>query len=1184
MDLTYFNPGLQDETSFRANFVARQATLGFLLRQLRLTAPGQPARHHLIVAPRGYGKTSLLRRIALAVRDEPELAQNFVALRFREEQHNVISLDVFWRNCLESLLEAREDEHAPEAEIAALEAAWSSHTPRQALSREDQDGHPAWSALQSHCEQLGRRPLLLVDNLDTLLAGLSNQHQWALRKHLQSEDGPMLLAAASRYPESTHDPAAAFYEFFRIQTLDRLDNQEVLQCLRTIAQHRGTPGLPVLALLDKEPGRIAALNTMAGGNPRTLNVLYSVLESHLSADVLSQLSAMLDTFTGWYQARTEELPMQARAVFDALALNWNPMTAAALGQATGLDTPSVSSQLSRLEKSGYVETVALSSKGKGRSGYQVSERFFNIWYLMRNGSRRAQHKVRFLTAFLQSCFSSAERRHLARSALLNPKIDPDYAVALANLGGGRLLRQQLFAHARDLASQLGRDDEYRDLVQEMQAGVRHRRGTKHSKANEVSPATGVMEPKPNTAPQGLAEVLSDKIRTGSALANEGRRLFDLGAFDQAIQVYDELLSSLGTSTEPALCERIARTLFSKGITLGRLGRKVEETQCYDRIVSLFGNATEPALRLQVARALLNKSFELQQSGYSEQALDACEDLFSRFDMAPELPLRERVAQALFNKGVMLGHLGHPEREIEAYDSIHTRFGSAPEFTLRQLVARALYNKGVTQGELGHHEESIETYDRVIHNFGDAAELTFREEVAKALVSKGIALRKLDRPVQEIESYDCVLSRFGDDDAAALTEQVAYALVNKAFRLGQLGRPGQALEVYEQILSRFGDATEPALHAQLAWTLLSKGIILDQLGRPEQALETYDQLLSYFSDATEPTLREQVARALVNKGALLGQLGHRQSEIEVYEDVLSRFGGAAGPALRETVAVALVGKGLALGHVGRPQQAIEAFDTLLALLTDTNEPSLRKHIWGALESKANMLSDLGEINAARDTYRAANELNPTAVGPILALGNLALDHSGDPAEAASQFESGLSVATDSSDISLLHANFAYAVALHGGSTAKTRWHAERAMSDGKSMSAAGRNMLEALSAWAESSGTDWHRLFEGIDKAVDSGDSELWASYLDDIQRLIWAALSQGQGPALQRWMEEADYPLRQAPLYHAVRAAIDGEDHLLQINPETREPAGRIYEGIARRLRIYAPKPVTKQSKRRRST
>ena len=57
----------------------------------------------------------------------------------------------------------------------------------------------------------------------------------------------------------------------------------------------------------------------------------------------------------------------------------------------GVTKGAVSQTLSRLEKKGYVEPVDLNRSGRGRNGYQVSERFFNIWYLMRNGPRRAQH-------------------------------------------------------------------------------------------------------------------------------------------------------------------------------------------------------------------------------------------------------------------------------------------------------------------------------------------------------------------------------------------------------------------------------------------------------------------------------------------------------------------------------------------------------------------------------------------------------------------------------------------------------------------------------------------------------------------------------------------------------------------------------------------------------------------------
>ncbi len=822
MDLSYFNPRLQTEPDFLANFVARQQTLEFFLRQLRPLRPEQAARHFLLVAPRGFGKTSLLRRIAIATRAEADLRQRYIPLSFREEQHNVISLDVFWRNCLQSLLEAREDEQAPAAELDELDEAWSTFAPRQGLPREEQDGEPAYNAFRRYCTRLQRRPLLLIDNLDSLLAGLGTNHPWALRRVLQAAGGPVLIAAAARYPESIHDAQAAFYDFFRVHTLDKLSDAEVMHCLRGLAVRRGEPGRAVLDLLDRDPGRVAALNTLAGGNPRTLNVLYSVLESHLSSDILSQLSAMLDTFTGWYQARIEELPLQARAVFDALALNWDPVTAAALGEITGLETGAVSSHLSRLERIGYVESVALNRRGKGRNAYQVSERFFNIWYLMRNGPRRIQQRIRFLTVFLQSCFQPAERRAIAQRALSDDGTDPGVVLAVANCLPGGMLRQALLERAARQSRRFGNEDEYRAAISDL------------------------------------------------------RRL--------------------------------------------------------------------------------------------EEGLSATQ----------------------------------PDESLEEIEEMIQRHGEAPELERRVLVARALVNKGVT---------------------------------------------------------------------------------------------------------------------------------LRQLGRPEQALAAFEEVVARDAGSSEPALREQVAKALVNKGFTLGQLGRPEQALAAYDEVITRDAGSSDPALREQVAAALFNKGGTLGRLGRADEAASSLRQATALATATLLPSIYSQ-----------------------------------------LGNLLLDEQGDPVAALDAYRSGLATSPTGDDRSFLHLNCAYALALHVGDRERARQHLELALADNR-MGEAGRRLLRALSLIVDenSDGIHWTRLYEQIGSAVEAGDPSLWSDYLDDLQRLLWFVIASGQGATLRGWLETARYPLLQAPLYHAVIAAIDGDEHLLQINPETRQAAQRIYDGLARRLRVYAP-------------
>lgn len=100
-----YNPRtLEDDDAFVTGFVARSALLETLLRRLRAKPEGC-ADHYVLIGPRGMGKTSLLRRLAIAINREPDLTARYVPLNFREEQYNVLRLVDFWRNCGEALAE-----------------------------------------------------------------------------------------------------------------------------------------------------------------------------------------------------------------------------------------------------------------------------------------------------------------------------------------------------------------------------------------------------------------------------------------------------------------------------------------------------------------------------------------------------------------------------------------------------------------------------------------------------------------------------------------------------------------------------------------------------------------------------------------------------------------------------------------------------------------------------------------------------------------------------------------------------------------------------------------------------------------------------------------------------------------------------------------------------------------------
>jgi len=1086
-DITHFNPGSQKEADFLAGFIARQNELRFFLAQLRNTQADQTAKHHLIIAPRGYGKTSLLRRIQIALRDDPEFNTRFIPLAFREEQHNVISLDVFWRNCVQSLLEAREDEQAAATEIDSLDQLWQKLAPRSELKRDEQDGAPAWTAFSEYCHALGRRPVLLIDNLDTLLAGLE-RHQWGLRSILQLPDGPILIAAASRYPESLSDHKAAFFDFFRITNLSALSDHEVMSCLREFARMRGDRGLPVRKMLENDPGRISALNTMAGGNPRTLGVLYTVLEAHMSDDVLAQLSAMLDTFTGWYQARTEELPMQSRAVFDALALNWNPMTAADLGKVTGLDTPSISSHLSRLEKTGYVEAVSLSKTRKTRSGYQVSERFFNIWYLMRNGPRRMRQAIKFLTIFLRSCFNRGELHEMAKDKLAQGYGRVESTLALAACIGDSRLRERLLDTAESCIPKDAQAEELHTLVNELRqtpAG-KGKRGAKAAK----DPVMLLLE-------QGREFVAQKEFAKAEA------------AFRQAI----------------ALNGKNAQAWWRLGHLLHYRLERIEEAEAaYRKSIALDGKQAGPWGQLGDLLQFHSERYEEAEAAYRQAiALNekwsspwsALGSLFHyRLQRYEEAETAYRQSIALDEKRVSVwGRLGDLLEHLLRHDEDESAYRQA--ISLNEKDDRPLGSLGsLLQYHLGRYEEAEQAYRQAISLKGEVAgpwgalgdllqDHLERFEEAEAAYRQAIALDgKWSNPWGRLgDLLQGHLARYAEAEAAY---RQAIALDEK-----QVG-PWLALgDLYQDHLE----------HLDEAETAYRRAIELDDNSYPWFRLGTLQHYrLRRYEDA-ESAYR----RAIALDGKLVGPWG------------------ALGDLLRD--------------HLGRYEEAETAYRQAIALDEQYARP------WGSL---GDLLRDhFNRYEEAEAAYRQAIALDAKQVSPLNSLGNLLQDHLGRYEEALLTYQQGLIVKPQSS---LLLANSAYLSALHLDHLEQAREYAEQAEAG---LSPAGQHLLKSMLAWSDGGADAAQRGWSELNQAVVCDDPVLWTNYLDDMQRILAYAASRGDGNWVLDRMAEADYSLQFAPLFHAFKAALTDEDHLLSINPEVRGEAEKIYRGLARMLALF---------------
>jgi DNA-binding transcriptional ArsR family regulator len=217
----------------------------------------------------------------------------------------------------------------------------------------------------------------------------------------------------------------------------------------------------VVDIVKQDLARINILHTLTGGNPRMLMLLFGVLSQGLNGDVRSDLEGLLDLVTPLYKARFEALPDSSQKIVDALALHWDPITAKGLAENLGMPVNNVSSLLSRLETAAVVEKVAPVS-GK-RAAFQISERFFNIWYLMR-ASRRVRKKLVWLVYFLKMFFSAQALAKQGRTQFKSKEnLNQDDTASLNNMS---TVRQYQINEAKPVVITYQQSDSAEDNIAE----------------------------------------------------------------------------------------------------------------------------------------------------------------------------------------------------------------------------------------------------------------------------------------------------------------------------------------------------------------------------------------------------------------------------------------------------------------------------------------------------------------------------------------------------------------------------------------------------------------------------------------------------------------------------------------------------------------------------------------------
>ncbi len=839
--LRKFNPGtFQSNEEVIRQFVVRNHEFNTVLEVLRENLETPSCQHVLIVSPRGRGKTMLLARLVAELRTNEKLVDCLWPVRFMEESQEIFTLADFW---LEVLFQLAQECQAREPDLAQ-----ELHRTHEALVqrwREEKLEDYALAAVLEASDRLGRRLVLMVENLQTLDQEVDEDFGWKLRKTLQTEPQIMLVATATSRFKGLDDAEQSFFELFRIVDLAPLSVPEC-QCLWEMASgnRKTAPGIRPLQILT-------------GGSPRLLVIMAGFARHKSLNQLMEELVQLIDDHTEYFRNCLQGLAKTERRVFLAIIDLWQPSSTGEIAARARMDVRNVSALLGRL-----VDRGAVTVEGDGRKRqYAASERLYSIYYKLRRERDEAavvRHLIHFMVAFYRESELTEMYGSLRMEAGISPSIREGISRAMMD---DQKIRQMF----RDLVPP---EIERKNILSELEyalalysKGLEHWQGDKHQEAircfDEVLERLASLNARRQRRYMTRLNVVGLRQTMALTICTKGRALHDLGEFQESLATCELIVERFGSSQTRWLRFIVASSLYLTGKSCWELRESEAAIIACEDIVKHFGTSDSPDIQRVVALAMNSKVAWKTNNGEYEEAVFACDDFLQHFSSSASSEIHKLLASALINKGNAKLKLGAYEEGLTVCDEIIDRFDNDDSQEFQQEISEAWANKAHFQLYLGRVKEAITICDKVVERFGSNTEPEVKLHVAMALHAKYKGLTQLSEKELAIAICEEAVDHFDTIESPEVQVLIANVLIDKAKLQVSTNRGEQAGRTCEELEQRLDRVTQLTPHLPnhestlLKWqSQLVRAQASFANGKQEEALKVFSQAYAGFTPSNE----------------------------------------------------------------------------------------------------------------------------------------------------------------------------------------------------------------------------------------------------------------------------------------------------------------------------------------------
>ena len=800
-----FNPGFLSDQELVDSYCVRLPEFEMLVQTIRESTDSSNP-HQLVVGPRGTGKTTLLLRVAVEVKRDPELRRAWLPVVFPEESYEVATCGEFWMQCLTHLAnQTPQDGGGIDLTRALAEAR---------IERDDQRlAARCLAAVLDFAIQQDRRLLLIVENLNMLFDDINDPDVgWQLRHTFQNEPRILVLASATSRFDEIERYGRAMYDLFNVQELQRLDT-DACAALWKEASHR-----------DPDKGVIRSLEILTGGNPRLLAIIARFGAMLSFRELMDNLLTLVDDHTEYFKSHLDALGVQERRVYLALARLWRPATAKEVSEHARLPTNNCSALLGRLVDRG---AVLIAGGRPRRKQYYLAERMYNIYYLLRIG-RGSDRLVEALVRFMRSFYSPSELKDYLDALKRDPgSVDP---IILRQFGKALQRTERADQH---IEFGLAGSWELREL-----AG----RADELLRSENWDQLIRVCEEIESRVPFDASALEAEFLANARNLRITA--LIELGRLEEAESLCSETWSAYsGSDFAPLL--KAAAIAGAKRLELLALSGQSSETilAASEGFLGRFGRDGSLEISAAQAAALFQKATALGSLGRLDEALETHEELIERFERDTSPSVECCVISALHAKGLLLDQSGRFDRARAAYDSAIRRFGDSESSEILGLAARVVASKGASFCQSNRLKDALLCFDDAIDRLAGHSSGETDKILARARFNKAAVLEALDESLSARREYDELARTLDSDDVPWTVELAAHVCLRKAVLLSNSGDGEEALATFDSLVDRFGENRDPEVVQRVCYAKLERAKLEIRVGRPEAAIETIDDALA-----------------------------------------------------------------------------------------------------------------------------------------------------------------------------------------------------------------------------------------------------------------------------------------------------------------------------------------------------